>query len=169
MAIRKKRKPMSEEQRKAAGERLAKARAKRMLENPPQYKNIHPAVLERTEEDPFYFRKVQEWIKVQKEELTIARGEVRKSSKLSISKIKEAESRVSNHQSYIRSLEKFLRDGEYVDMFYGDRAQHKIRYRCAGPAYYKDGTQKYSYGVFYPSLGYTYEGHHSADEERDYG
>mgnify|MGYP003632120962 CR=1 FL=1 len=34
---RKKRKPMTPEQRQAAGERLAKAREKRLLENPPQY------------------------------------------------------------------------------------------------------------------------------------
>ena len=39
--IRKKRKPMTAEQRAAAGERLAKARAKRQAANPPQYKYIH--------------------------------------------------------------------------------------------------------------------------------
>ena len=82
--IRKKRKPMSEEQRKAAGERLAKARAKRQAANPPQYKYIHESVLALTEDDPFYFRKVQGWIKTQKEELSIARRDLR-------SKIKGAE------------------------------------------------------------------------------
>ena len=44
---RKKRKPMTAEQKQAAGERLAKAREKRLLENPPQYKSIHPSVVER--------------------------------------------------------------------------------------------------------------------------
>ena len=38
---RKRRKPMTEEQKKAAGERLALAREKRLKENPPQYKSIH--------------------------------------------------------------------------------------------------------------------------------
>ena len=37
---RKKRKPMSEEQKAAAAERLAIAREKRLKENPPQYKSI---------------------------------------------------------------------------------------------------------------------------------
>ena len=38
--IKRRRKPMSVEQRIAATERLAKAREKRLRENPPQYKNI---------------------------------------------------------------------------------------------------------------------------------
>jgi hypothetical protein len=81
MAIRKKRKPMTPEQRAAAGERLRKAREKRMKENPPQYKNIHPLVMERGEDDPFYFRKIQSWIKTQKEELSIARKDLRQKVK----------------------------------------------------------------------------------------
>ena len=43
--VRKKRKPMTAEQKAAAVERLAKARAARQAANPPQYKNIHPKVL----------------------------------------------------------------------------------------------------------------------------
>jgi len=159
MAIRKKRKPMTPEQKAALVDRLAKAREKRMRENPPQYKNIHPSVIERSEDDPFYFRKIQDWIKTQKQELSSARSDLRK-------KIKGAESRVANHSGYIRNLEKFLRDGVYVDLFYGEYAQNKIRYWCHTPAYYPDGTQKFSYGVFYPSLGYTYEGEHSEEEHR---
>ena len=129
--IRKKRKPMSEEQRKAAGERLAKARAKRQAANPPQYKYIHESVLALTEDDPFYFRKVQQWIKTQKEELTIARKDLR-------SKVKGAEARVASHQAYIRNLEKYLRDGDYVDDCYGEYQQNKIKWRCVEPAYDKD-------------------------------
>lgn len=151
MAIRKKRKPMSPEQRAAAGERLKKAREKRMKENPPQYKNIHPSVLARSEEDPFYFRKIQEWVKIQKEELSIARSMLRR-------KEKGAEAKVASHQAYIRNLETYLRTGTYQDMFYGERQQNKIRYVCHTPAFHPDGTQKFSYGVFYPSLGVTYTG-----------
>mgnify|MGYP005679697297 CR=1 FL=1 len=39
------RRKMTEEQKKAASERLAKAREKRLRENPPKYSNIHPSVL----------------------------------------------------------------------------------------------------------------------------
>ena len=48
---RKRRKPMTPEQKKAAGERLAKARAERLAKNPPKYKSIHPDVLARGEDD----------------------------------------------------------------------------------------------------------------------
>jgi len=91
---------MSPEQKAAAVERLAKAREKRLKENPPQYKNIDPSVLARGEDDPFYFRKVQGWIKTQKELLSSARQSLRK-------KEKGAESRVANHQAYIRNLETY--------------------------------------------------------------
>ena len=144
--IRKKRKPMSEEQRKAAGERLAKARAKRQAANPPQYKYIHETVLARTEDDPFHFRKVQGWIKTQREELSRARKDLR-------SNMKGAPARVANHQAYIRNLEKYLRDGDYVDDCYGEYQQNKIKWRCVVPAFEKDGTIKRVHGVFYSDIG----------------
>ena len=147
----KRKRKMTEEHRKAAGERLAKAREKRMLENPPQYKSIHPVALNRPEDDPFHFRKVQDWIKTQKELLSEARKELRAG-------IKGAEAKVASIQSYINNLQKYLSSGLYTDMFYGSHQQNKIRYICSVPAYNKDGTQKRTYGVFYPDLGYIYTG-----------
>lgn len=142
---------MTEEQRKAAGERLAKAREKRLKENPPQYKNIHPIALNRPEDDPFYFRKVQKWIKTQKDLLSEARKSLRQ-------KEKGAEAKVASIQGYIANLQKYLSTGIYCDLFYGEHQQYRIRYRCFKPAYNKDGTQKRSFGVFYEDLGYTYTG-----------
>ena len=52
--IRKPRKPMTAEQKAAAAERLRIAREKRMKENPPQYKNIHPDVLALDPEHPLH-------------------------------------------------------------------------------------------------------------------
>jgi len=144
--IRKKRKPMTPEQRAAAGERLAKARAKRQAANPPQYKYIHDSVLARTEDDPFHFRKVQGWIKTQREELSVARKDLRQ-------KLKGAEARVANHQAYIRNLEKYLRDGDYSDDFYGEYQQNRIKWRSVVPAFDADGNAKRTHGVFYSDIG----------------
>ena len=155
--IKRKRK-MTEEQRQAAAERLAKAREKRMLENPPQYKSIHPIALNRPEDDPFHFRKVQGWIKIQKDLLSAARKELK-------ADIKGAEAKVASIQAYINNLQKYLNTGLYTDMFYGSNQQNKIRYTTAVPAYDKDGNQKRSYGVFYPDLGYTYTGLDQKEEE----
>ena len=149
--VRKRRKPMTAEQRAAASERLAKAREARMAKNPPQHKSIHPAVLALKEDDVFYFRKVQKWIKTQKEMLASARSDLRKS-------VKGAEARVANHQAYIRNLEKFLRDGDYVDGFYGEHQEHKIKMRCVVPAYDRDGNVKRAFGVYYADLGTVYIG-----------
>ena len=144
--IRKRRKPMTAEQKEKAAKNLAKARAARVKNNPPEHKSIHPTVLALSEDDPFYFRKVQSWIKNQKELLSIARRDLRQS-------VKGAETRVANHQAYVRNLERFLREGDYIDDFYGDHGQHKIKWKCVHPAYDKDGMVKRTHGVFYKDLG----------------
>lgn len=152
MAKPRKRRSLTPEQKAAAAERLKKAREKRNSINPPEHKSIHPDALNRPESDPFYFRKVQGWIKVQKELLAEARKDLRRNEK-------GAEARVQSISKYINNLDKYLREGVYVDMFYGPHQENKIRYRCVRPAYdAKTGEQKRSYGVFYEDLGYTYTG-----------
>ena len=144
--IRKRRKPMTTEQKAKAAESLAKARAAREKNNPPEHKSIHPIALARPEDDPFYFRKVQQWIKTQKDLLGAARKELRLG-------LKGSEARVANHQAYIRNLERYLRDGEYTDDFYGEYGQNKIKWKCVKPAYDKHGNIKRTHGVFYSDLG----------------
>lgn len=147
---RKKRKPMSEEQRAAAAERLAKARAKKLAEQGGP-KNVHPDVLALPEDNALSLKNVREWIKTQKEVLAAARAEERAGVKGAIAKR-------CNHEGYIRNLERYIRDGVYCDMFYGEHMQNRVKTVCLVPAYNADGTQKRSYGVFYPDLGGVYMG-----------
>ena len=91
---RKPRKPMTEEQRLAAAERLRKAREKRMKENPPEYKNVHPSVLRRSEKDPLNFLAVKDWIAINKMKLSEAKKQQRKGEK-------GAENLVSSISGYI--------------------------------------------------------------------
>ena len=58
--LRKKRKPMTEEQKAAAIERLAKARAARGITGT---KNVHPDVLALPDDHPLAYAKVKEWLK----------------------------------------------------------------------------------------------------------
>ena len=146
MKVRKKRKPMSPEQRAAAAERLAKAREKRMKENPPTYKNIHPSVLAIPEDQPMSLKNIRKWIKTQKDLLSAERKQVRAG-------VKGSEARVASHQAYIRNLEKFLRDGDYIDDYYGEHQQTKIKWRCVVPAYDKEGNMKRTHGVYYSDIG----------------
>ncbi len=142
---RKKRKPMSAEQKKAAGERLAKAREKRLAENPPEYKSIHPLVLARGDDDPWSHKKVKEWIKTQKGLMSAERANMR-------AKVKGAIARYESHRGYIRNLETYLRSGEYLDMFWGEYQEHRCKSICLVMAYHPDGTPKRSVGTWYPDI-----------------
>jgi len=113
------RRKMSEEQRLAAAERLRVAREKRLRENPPKYAHIHSTVLAKPDEDPLSRKNVVQWIKTQKSLLSVERGNVRR-------KVKGAESKVADHSAYIRHCEWYLKNGDWIDNFYGEYQQNKI-------------------------------------------
>ena len=160
---RKPRKPMTDEQKAAASERLAKAREARAAKNPDYGKtNIHESLRNLPDDHQLSPKRVKEWIKVQKDYAKSERAAVRQ-------KVKGAEARLASHEGYIRNMQKYLRDGVWVDMFYGEQQQGKIRNRCVALAYYwygpRKGQPKRDVGTFYPDLGlvWTQEMH---EEER---
>ena len=150
--VRKRRKPMTEEQRRAASERLEKARAARAAKNPDYGQSgIHPTLRDLQDDHPAHPKKVRQWIKTQKE---LAASE-RKSAKQGV---KGAYSKQCIHEAYVRNLVKYLRDGDYVDMFYGEYMEHQVKRKCVAMAYESDGTPKRDVGVWYPDIGtYTQE------------
>jgi hypothetical protein len=156
---RKRRKPMTPEQKKAAGDRLAKARAERLAKNPPKYKNIHPDVLARGDDDPWNHNNVKKWIKTQKELVSIARSDVRR-------KVKGAEARLASAEGYIRNMERYLRDGIWLDIFWGEHGQNKTRTVCLVMAYNKDGTPKRNVGTWYPDIRDTWTKEMEKENER---
>ena len=143
---RKRRKPMSAEQKSAAAERLALAREKRLKENPPEYKSIHPSVLEKGDDHAWSHKKVKEWIKTQKGLLSAEKANKRANVKGAIAKVAAIE-------GYIRNLETYLRTGTYTDMFWGEYQQNKVRNVCLVMAYHPDGTPKRNVGTWYPDIG----------------
>jgi len=146
--VRKKRKPMSEEQKAAAVERLAKARAAR-LEKQGGPKNVHPDVLALDDDDALSLKNVRSWIKTQKDLLGAAKQELRASAKGAVAKVARIE-------GYIRNLERYIKNGVYLDMFYGEHQQSRVKTYCVTMAYHPDGTPKRSYGVYYSDLGGVY-------------
>lgn len=147
--IRKKRKPMSPEQKAAAVERLRLAREKRAKENPPQYKNIHPIVLALDDEHPLHMNKVKEWIKTQREIVS----EERKNERAGV---KGAEAKRCRAEAYSRSMQRYLEDSVWVDSFYGEYGQSRMNRICTTVAYYPNGEPKRTQGVFYMDLGYVW-------------
>ena len=150
--VRKRRKPMTEEQRRAASERLEKARAARAAKNPDYGQSgIHPTLRDLADDHPAHPKKVRQWIKTQKELAASERKSVKQG-------MKGAYSKQCIHEAYVRNLVKYLRDGDYVDMFYGEYMEHQVKRKCVAMAYESDGTPKRDVGVWYPDIGtYTQE------------
>ena len=155
--VRKKRKPMSEEQRLQAVERLAKARAARQAASPSQPKNVCQEVLDLDDEHFLSYKKVRDWIKANQELLKEARAEARR-------QVKGADAEAKSLEAYIRNMNRYLRDGDWVDNFYGEHMNNTIKWRCVQPAYDDDGNIKRSHGVFYMDLGYRW-GHEPEGDE----
>ena len=86
------------------------------------------------EDNALCMKNVQRWIKTQKELLSVARSDIRR-------KVKGAEARVASHEGYIRNLQRYLRDGDYCDDFWGEHQQNKVK-ECSNQAYNPDGTVK---------------------------
>ena len=151
---RKPRKPMSDEQKVAASERLAKAREARAVKNPDYgMSGIAENLRNLPDDHQLSPAKVKDWIKVQKDYVKAERSAVRQ-------KIKGAEARLASHEGYVRNMQRYLRDGTWIDMFYGEHQQNRIRNRCVAIAYYwygpRKGQPKRNVGTFYPDMGCTY-------------
>ena len=113
---------MTEEQRVAAANRLREAREKRLRENPPKYANIHPDVLAKPDDHPLSRKKVVSWIKTQKSLASAERQAVRKN-------IKGAMAKMYSHQGYVRHCEYYLKHGDWIDDFYGEYQEKRVKRR----------------------------------------
>ena len=148
--VRKKRKPMSEEQRQAAAERLEKARNARAAKNPNYGQSgIHESLRDLPDDAPINPKKVKKWIKTQKEFVSAERKNEKAGAKGSTNR------RIS-HEGYIRNMQRYLRDGDWVDLFYGEHQEKRVTRICRAQAYYwcgpKKGEPKFDVGVYYPML-----------------
>ena len=151
---RKPRKPMTEEQKAAASERLAKAREARAAKNPDYGKSsIHESLHNLPDDHGLSPAKVKKWIKTQQDLAKSSRQSVRQN-------VKGAEAQLKIHEGYISSMQAYLRTGDWVDNFYGEYQEHKIKNRCIAQAYYwygpKKGEPKFDAGTYYPLLGQVY-------------
>jgi hypothetical protein len=140
------RRKMTAEQKKAAAERLAEARAKRAKLNPPEYKSIHPAVLEKSDEDVLNMKNVKQWIKTQRELLSVAKAEEKR-------KVSGARAKVFAIQGYIRNMESYLRTGVWTNLFYGEYEDQLMKNVCVKMAYDEDGYPKRNVHTYYADIG----------------
>ena len=122
--VRKKRKPMTEEQRAAAIERLAKARAARGITGT---KHVHPDVLALPEDHPLAYAKVKEWLAYNQDKLkSIKHQKVSKDSK------ERMEYQIT--ENYVKNLKIYIRDNVWCDHRYGEKMEHKMEWVTVVPA-----------------------------------
>ena len=122
--IKRKRKPMTPEQRAAAVERLAKARE---AKGPAQHQNIHPEVLARPDDHFLSLKNVRQWIKSNKEQLSSLRGEVRRD-------VKGAKSKFHSIEGYIRHMQHYLKHGDWIDNAYGEYQEKSVKWMTIKPS-----------------------------------
>lgn len=116
--LRKKRKPMTEEQRAAASERLAKARAARGITGT---KNVHPDVLALPEDHPLSYAKVKGWLKYNSEYLKSI-----KQQKDSKDTNERREYQVV--ETYVKNLRIYIKDNVWCDHKYGQKMENTMEY-----------------------------------------
>ena len=116
--IKRRRKPMTPEQRAAAVERLAKARE---AKGPAQHQNICPEVLARPDDHFLSLKNVRQWMKSNKEQLSSLRGEVRRD-------VKGAKAKFHSVEGYIRHMQHYLKHGDWIDNAYGEHQEKSVKW-----------------------------------------
>lgn len=140
--VKRKRKPMSPEQKAAAVERLALARAKRNAGKEP---NGHPRVLAFDEDHPLSFKNSKETLKEWREKLkSIKHQKDAKDTKL--------RAEYQECENYVKNLNVWIRDGVWLDHKYGRKHDQVMEYVCVAMAYDKDGMPKRDVGTYYPDI-----------------
>ena len=108
------RRKLTQQQKQAAAERLAAARAKK---GEPKYSQYDSRVVNLPDDHKLSFKKVRSWIKTNKAKLPLLKKAVRQKERGSIAKLAIVE-------GYISNMEGYLRHGIWLDLFYGEDQEH---------------------------------------------
>ena len=143
------RKKLSEERKQQLRDQLDAARKKKA---PAEYKNVHPNVLAKPDDDPLSLKSIKKSIKHNKDKASAFLTNSRRrgaSPKQSIADKIHAD----NTKAYIRFMEHYLRTGDWISDYMGDDEEKKTQWKCVAMAYNPDGTPKRSKGVYFPDIG----------------
>ena len=142
------RKQLSEERKQELRDQLTKARSKKA---PAEYKNIHPKILEKPDDDSLSLKSIKKWIKHNKVKaaayLTNSRGRG-----VSPKQIIQDKINADGAKAYIRMMEHYLKTGDWISNYMGEDEEKKTQWKCVAMAYHADGTPKRTKGIFYPDI-----------------
>ena len=142
------RKPLSEERKEQLRLQLLKARNKK---GPAEYKNIHPKVIARPDDDTLSFKNIKLWIKHNKLKAAAFATNSRRRNATPKEAILDAQ-RADNTKAYVRMMEHYLKTGDWISNHMGEDEEKKTQWTCVAMAYDADGNPKRDKGVFYPDI-----------------
>jgi len=155
--VKRTRKPMTAEQKKAATERLAKARAARGADGS---KSVHKDIRDLPEDHFLHWKKVKQWLKSNQDELKSMRS-------YKTSKVSKERAEYQDLETYIQNMKKYLSGGVWLDFRYGEQREGRVQKVCHAMAYHPDGTPKRSYNTWYPDIAQVWTRELEAEFARD--
>ena len=113
-------------------ERMAELRAKK---KPPKMAGVHPSVVALSDDDMLSYKKIRKWIETQE---GIARSagvtERARPTDLREKKRNAAMRERMDAQGYIRAMKRYLRTGDWDNLYYGEHEQNLTKWKVIAPA-----------------------------------
>ena len=113
-------------------ERMAALRAKR---KPPKLKGVHPSILELPEDDTLSYKNIKKWIETQ-QGIAKAAGMIERSRNRDVPQ-KERDKKMRERyaaEGYIRAMQRYLRTGDWDNMYFGEYEDHLTKWTVIAPA-----------------------------------
>ena len=108
-------------------ERMAALRAKR---KPAKLKGVHPSILELPDDHTFSYKNIKKWIETQ-QGISKAAGMVERSRNRDMPQKKRDEQMRKRYAAdgYIRSMQRYLRTGDWDNMYFGEYEEHLTKWK----------------------------------------
>ena len=113
-------------------ERMAALRAKR---KPPKLKGVHPSVLALPDDNTFSHKNIKKWIETQ-QGIAKAAGMIERSRNRDVPQ-KDRDKKMRERyaaEGYIRAMQRYLRTGDWDNMYFGEYEDHLTKWTVIAPA-----------------------------------
>ena len=113
-------------------ERMAALRAKR---KPPKLRGVHPSVLELSDDDALCYKNIKKWIETQ-QGIAKAAGMIERSRNRDVPQ-KERDKKMRERyaaEGYIRAMQRYLRTGDWDNMYFGEYEDHLTKWKVIAQA-----------------------------------
>ena len=112
--------------------RMAELRARK---KPPKMTGVHPSVIALPDDDMLSYKKIKKWIETQEGKARSAgQTERSKSSEMSNKKRNAAMRERMDATGYIRAMKRYLRTGDWDNLYYGEHEQNLTKWKVIAPA-----------------------------------